>query len=242
VEANASPATQVATPATTIRQQLDRVEAAVAAGQTDLRALGFWLVVARIKRDPVLVHDHADQVGRIDTAAFRAAVRLRTRVWVGNAAMLAAVAVGVVAIVVAATTTGAVAGLAFLVAGGAWALGVHVPTHAFFGWLAGIRFTDAFVGGPPPPRPGLKTDYATYLRAEASLRAWFHASGAIATKIAPFLAIALWPATNAPWWAVVLMAVYAVFQIVTDILFSTKSSDWKRFARERAIARAAPAR
>ena len=31
------------------------------------------------------------------------------------------------------------------------------------GRLVGIRFTDYFIGGPPPPRPGLKTDYATYL-------------------------------------------------------------------------------
>ncbi len=69
------------------------------------------------------------------------------------------------------------------------------------------------------------------------MRAWFHASGAIATKIAPFVAVALSPATNAPGWAVLVLAAYGVFQIVTDVLFSTKASDWKRFSRERAIAR-----
>jgi hypothetical protein len=71
------------------------------------------------------------------------------------------------------------------------------------------------------------------------MRAWFHASGAIATKIAPFVAVALSPATNAPAWAVLAMAVYGVFQIVTDLRLSTKTSDWKKFSRERAVAKAA---
>ena len=69
------------------------------------------------------------------------------------------------------------------------------------------------------------------------MRAWFHASGAIATKIAPFVAVALSPATNAPGWAVFAMGAYGVLQIVTDVMFSTKSSDWKKFSRERAIAK-----
>ena len=133
--------------------------------------------------------------------------------------------------------TGTAAGLALLAAAVAWSIGVHSPTHLVFGWFAGIRFTDSFLGGPPPPRPGLKTDYATYLRAEPSMRAWFHASGAIATKIAPFIAVALAPATNAPAWAVLATAAIGVLQIVTDVLFSTKSSDWKKFRRERAVAK-----
>ena len=239
MEAGASPATQVEAPVQDIGAHLDAIEAAVGAGNTDLRSLGFWRLVARIKPDPVLVHDHADQVGRIDTAAFRGAFGSRTRVWIGNLLMVLVLGVGVAAIVVAARATGTAAGLALLIAGGAWSLGIHSPTHWFVGWLAGIGFTDYFLGGPPPPRPGIKTDYATYLRAEASMRAWFHASGAIATKIAPFVAVALAPATNAPGWAVLLLAAYGVLQIVTDVLFSTKSSDWKKFSRERAIATSA---
>ena len=238
MEADASPGPQTEASGEPIGQRLDAIERAVEASQTDLRALGFWRIVARVKRDPVLVHDHADQVGRIDTAVFRARVHLRAPVWIGNVLMLGAVVFGVISLVVAARATGTAAGLALLVAGGAWSLGVHVPTHWFVGWLAGIRFTDAFLGGPPPPRPGIKTDYATYLRAEPSMRAWFHASGAIATKIAPFIVVALSPVTNAPGWAVLIMAAYGVLQIVTDILFSTKSGDWMRFGRERAVAKA----
>jgi hypothetical protein len=222
-----------------IDQELDRIEAAVTAGETDLRALGFWRIVGEVKRDPTLVARHADRIGRIDTTAFRSRVRLRVPVWAGNALLGLALLAGVAAIVVAGRTTGTVAGAAFLFAVGAWSLGVHSPTHWVVGRFMGIRFTDYFLGGPPPPRPGLKTDYATYLRAEPGRRAWFHASGAIATKLAPFLALALSPATNAPGWARWAAAAYGGLQIATDALFSVKTSDWKKWSRERAFAKAA---
>jgi hypothetical protein len=220
------------------RVDLDRIEAAVHGGATDLAALGFWRVIARIKRDPVLVIELADQAGRIDRDGFRARVRLRAPAWVGTVLMIGVLAVGVLAIVLACVWTGTPAGLALLVAAGAWSLGIHVPTHQAFAWFAGIRVTDSFLGGPPPPRPGIKTDYASYLRTEPARRAWFHASGAIATKFAPFVAVVLSPLTNAPGWAVIAAAALGVVQIVTDIVFSTRSSDWKKFRRERAIARA----
>ncbi len=225
-------------PSEDLGAQLDRIEAQVTAGNTDLADLGFWRVVGRVKRDPALVAAFADQVARIDAAAFRARVRLRAPIWAGNLVLAGVIAAGAAAIVVAATHDGLVAGLALLVAGGAWALGVHSPTHLLVGRLAGIRCTDYFLGGPPPPRPGVKIDYATYLRTPPRARAWFHASGAIATKLAPFVAVALAPLTNAPAWAVIAMALVGLFQIITDIVFSVRSSDWKKFRREMAVARA----
>ncbi len=56
----------------TCSADLDRIEAAVEAGNTDLKALGFWRLVARVKPDRMLVDRYADQIGRIDAAAFRA--------------------------------------------------------------------------------------------------------------------------------------------------------------------------
>jgi hypothetical protein len=218
-----------------IGRELDLIEAAVSAGQTDLRALGFWPVVARIKRDPAAVVRFADQVGYIDTSAFRRRFRTRVRPGLGVAAMLLVTGVGVAATVLACRWTDTWAGLALVAAGGGWALGFHLPAHAFVGWLGGIRFTDAYLGPPPPPRPGIKTDYASYLRAEPSMRVWFHASGAIATKLAPFLALALWPITNAPAWAAWALLGLGVFQIATDVLFSSRSGDWKKVARERKV-------
>ncbi len=106
--------------------------------------------------------------------------------------------------------------------------------------MVGIRWTDCFLGGPPPPRPGLKSDYGTYLRADPDSRAWMHASGAIATKLAPFVALAFWPASNAPWWAAAALAGLGVLQIVTDIGAQHEVERLEEVPREKAIARAAP--
>ena len=227
-----------ATASAEIGPSLDRIEVAVGEGNTDLRALGFWRIVARVKPDRLLVHEHADQIGRIDTAAFRAGVRLRVPVWTGNLLLLAGIVAGGVAVWLAFVwDTAPWKGLALLAAGAIWAIAVHSPAHWLVGRAIGIRFTDYFMGGPPPPRPGLKTDYATYLRADPDSRAWMHASGAIATKLAPFVALAFWPASGAPWWSGAGLLALGVLQIVTDVTLSTKSSDWKKFAREKAVAR-----
>ena len=236
------------TPSGGLGAELDRIEAAVDAGETDLRRLGFWRVVGLIKRDDELIERYAEQVSRIDTRAFRARVRFRVPVWVGNALLLGLVAVGAVAVVLAVKNANAnpgqppdvelFSGLALLLAAGSWAVGLHSPTHWVVGRIVGIRFTDYFLGGPPPPRPGLKTDYATYLRAGPVARAWMHASGAIATKLAPFLALVFVSTADAPAWARYTLLGIGALLFATDVLFSTKTSDWKKVRRELAVARA----
>jgi hypothetical protein len=217
---------------------LARIEAAVAAGDVDLRALGFWRLVGRIKLDRLLVDREADRVGRIDGAAFRAGVRLRVPVWVGITILLLGVIAGGVAVWAAFVwRTDAWKGVALVGAGAIWSLCVHSPTHWFVGLLVGIRWTDAFIGGPFPPRPGVKSEYGSYLRADPDSRAWMHASGALATKLAPFAALAWWPASGAPGWAAVVLLGLGALEIATDIVFSRRSSDWKKFTRERRIAR-----
>jgi hypothetical protein len=231
------------TPSGGLGGELDRIEAAVDGGDTDLRRLGFWRVVALIKRDDELIDRYADQVGRIDAKAFRAGVRFRFPVWVGITLMLIAVVVGIVAVVLA-VRAGAnsepddvTVGVGLIVGAAAWAAGLHSVAHYIVGRSVGIWFTDLFVSIPPPPLPGLKTDYASYLRASPIARAWMHASGAIATKLAPFIALAFAPAAHAPAWAVAILLGLGIFQIVTDVLFSTKASDWKKVRRELAVAR-----
>ena len=80
-----------------IGARLDAIEGAVDTGDVDVAdfgKLGFWRLVAVVKRDRVLVEEHADQIGRIDTAAFRAGVRLRAPVWAGNLVMLLGIVLG----------------------------------------------------------------------------------------------------------------------------------------------------
>lgn len=222
-----------------LRQAFARVETAVGEGRRDLGALGFWKLVARVKRDPDLTERWAEQIGRIDREAFRAGVRARVPVWVGNLLLVLGVAAGAVAVEIARVTSNeALSGVALIAAGAIWSVSTHCLAHWLMGRLVGIRFTDYFLGGPFPPRPGLKTDYASYLRTDASSRAVMHASGAIATKLSPFVALAFWPTTSAPWWSAAALLLLGVLQIVTDIVFSVRSSDWKKVKRERAIARA----
>ncbi|MGH2679052.1 MAG: hypothetical protein ACRDG8_00985 [Actinomycetota bacterium] len=236
------------TPSSGLGGELDRIETALDEGQTDLRRLGFWRVVGLLKRDDELVDRHADQVGRIDAKAFRARVRLRAPVWVGVALQLLGIgaAVGLVAFAVWNAGAGSGRALDVALASGvglplaafALAAGIHTFAHYVVGRSVGIRFSDFFFAIPPPPLPGLKTDYGTYLRTGPVARAWMHASGAVATKLAPFAILAFAPAAAAPGWTVAVLVVLGVFQIATDVLFSTKSSDWKKVRRELGVARA----
>ena len=220
-------------------EEFARIGAAVEAVDTDLSSLGFWRVLKRVKLDPSLSERWADAAGAIDRAAFEARVRPRFPVWFGNLVLLTGTAFGIAAVVVALRASDPrVAGIALVVAGGTWTVSLHSLTHWVVGRLVGIRFTSYFIGGPPPPRPGLKTDYATYLRVRPGARAWMHVSGALATKVAPFVALAFYPASNAPTWAAWALLVIGVLTIATDIAFSRRLGDWKKVIRERDLARA----
>ncbi|HZD79852.1 MAG TPA: hypothetical protein VE646_07415 [Actinomycetota bacterium] len=224
-----------------LQEGFARIEAAVEAGDTDLSKLGFWKLVRRVKVDPLLSQRWADVVGRIDDKAFRAAVRPRFPIWFGNGVLALGTLAGGGALSVAVVAEDpTVSGGALVAAGVIWAVSLHDLAHWVTGRLAGMRFSSYFLGGmlPVPLYPGLKSDYASYLRADPRARVWMHASGALATKVAPFVPLTVWKLTAAPRWAALTLAGVGVLQIVTDILFSTRKSDWKKVRRERAIARA----
>jgi hypothetical protein len=222
-----------------LREAFARIEVEVEAGHANLRELGFWRLVEQVKRDPALSERWAEQIGRIDGKAFRAGVKLRVPVWAGNLLLGAGVIAGALAIVVARTSHRAtLAGVALVAAGAIWSVSTHSLAHWVVGRAVGIRFTDYFLGTSFPPRPGLKIEYASYLRTEPSRRTMMHASGAIATKLAPFVALGFWPGTDAPWWSAALLLALGLFQIITDVVFSVRSGDWKRVKRELALAKA----
>jgi len=220
------------------RAEFDRIEAAVDAGQTDLRALGFWRLLAKVKADPVLAHHWAEQAGRIDRKVFEARALVRVPVWFGNGVLLVGTLAGAVAVAIALRTESeTLAGLALVFAALDWSATFHIPAHWLVGRAVGMRFLAYYLRDLMPPFPGLKIDYATYLRIAPETRAWMHASGAIASKIAPLLALAFWPTSDAPGWAAWAIAGYEVLIIGTDVFISTRTSDWKRFRREMRIAR-----
>lgn len=211
---------------------LDRAEAAVARG-LPLDGTGFWKAVGAARRDFSLADRYAERIAAVDRTAFENGVKLRVPAAAGTAILAGASAAGVAALVLAEGIDNRfVRSVVFLGALGALEVGTHSLAHWAVGRAMGMRFTYYFLGGPPPPRPGAKLDYATYLRVPPAQRAVMHASGAVVTKILPFALIPAARSLDLPAWVTWLLVVIGIGQIVTDFLLSTKSSDWKKVKRE----------
>ncbi len=225
----------------TIESTLAACERTLAAGAPiDLKSSGFWRAVATAKRRPDLVTRFADQIARIDRATFERTVPLRVPAPLGIAVLVAGAATGLGLLAVAPALDHPLRELVVL-AGAAALDGVtHGLAHVIVGAAVGIHFTHAFVVLPSKPQPGFKIDYATYLRTPAHARAWMHASGAIATKLTPFAVLLYALAIGTEGWAIGVLVALGVLQIGTDLLFSVKTSDWKKFKREMKLAREAP--
>jgi hypothetical protein len=228
-----------------------RIERQVRAGNTDLSGLGFWRLVRKVKLEPALARHWAEDVGRIDRLAFESRVRPRFPVWFGNALLAVGAAVSIalawLGLELAGDDRGSfLAGLLVQAAGVGLSVSVHDPAHWLVGRLGGMRFLSYFLDGPLRVQPGVKVDYATYLRAPAGRRAAMHAAGALASKVAPF-AVFAWVyvvhrragSELLPEWSLWALLGFGVLQIVTDAVWSTKRSDWRKVRREWGIARAA---
>lgn len=212
-------------------------------GRPDLTRLGFWRAVAAVKRDRALVDRYAARIARIDQAAFERSVPIRLPLAVGLAADVVGALVGVALVALTlSTSTGPLASspwreLVFLAALGVLLVAPHTLAHWIVGTLVGIRFTYWFSAPPRRPQPGFKMDYASYLRTPARARAWMHASGAIVTKVVPFVLLPLALRGGLAAWAIWVIAAIGVLQIVTDAIWSVRGSDWKKFRRELRAAR-----
>jgi hypothetical protein len=232
------------------QDEFARIEREVDGGETDLSKLGFWSLVRKVKLEARLSEHWADVVGRIDRKAFERRVRPTFPVWFGNAVLVVGTAVLAAAVVVAirlarSQSDSTLAGILVLVAAVGLSAAVHDLAHWVVGRLAGMRFLRYYFGGPLKVTPGIKVDYATYLRAPPETRATMHAAGALASKVAPFAAfLPVYLAHRSagyelfPEWSLWGILAFGVLQIVTDVAWSTKRSDWQKVARERRLARA----
>lgn len=203
----------------------------------DLRALGFWRAVAAVKRHPELVDRYATRIATIDRAVFRRRVRLAFPVALGVIALDLGLFGGLVLLGVATVVDHPWREVLVLLATGALDVTTHGLAHLAVGTLVGIDFTDWFADLPKRPQPGFKIDYASYLRASPRQRAWMHAAGAIATKLTPFLVVPYAVAIGTDTWAVLALLALGVVQILFDVLYSVRASDWKKFRREMRLAR-----
>lgn len=214
-----------------IEESLQNAEARVAAGK-GLAGTGFWQAVAEVKSNPELVDRYAERIAEIDRQAHANWALLVVPLWLGTSFMVVALLAGTALVGWAYYLDGFAAVVVF----GAGVLALlgttHGLAHLLVGRIVGMRFTSWFVGKISQPQPGVKIDYSTYLRTPPRKRAWMHASGAIATKAIPFLLVPAALAADLPTWVVWVLLAAGAGQILTDILWSTKSSDWKKFSRE----------
>ena len=223
---------------TAVADALAACERELHAGRTpDLRALGFWRAVAAVKRHHELVDRYATRIATIDRAVFRRRVRLAFPVALGVIVLDLGLFGGLLLLGIATLVAHPWREIVVLVAAGALDVTTHGLAHLAVGTFVGIDFTDWFVDLPKRPQPGFKIDYASYLRASPRQRAWMHAAGAIATKLTPFLVIPYALAIGTETWAVLALLALGVVQILTDVLYSVRASDWKKFRREMRLAR-----
>ena len=223
---------------TAVANALASCELELQAGRTpDLRALGFWRAVAAVKRNPELVDRYATRIATIDRAAFRRRVRLAFPVALGVILLDLGLFGGLLLLGIATVVDHPWREIIVLVAAGAIDVTSHGLAHLAVGTLVGIDFTDWFADLPKRPQPGFKIDYASYLRASPRQRAWMHAAGAIATKLTPFLVIPYAIAIGTEAWAVLALLALGIVQIVFDLVYSVRASDWKKFRREMRLAR-----
>ncbi len=216
---------------TRIEAILEAAEEAVASS-APVGPTGFWRAVAIVKQEPDLVEIYAGRIARIDRAALKNWALVTVPLWLGNVVMIGGTLIGLACLAWAYPLEGPESGISFLVGFGIVLVTTHGLAHLVVGSLLGMRFTHWFSASLRRPNPGVKVDYATYLRASAPARAWMHASGAIFTKIVPFALIGAALAADVPGWTVAVLVIVGVGSIVTDVLWSTKASDWKKFRRE----------
>ena len=214
-----------------IERRLDAAERAVESG-SGLSGTGFWKAVSAVKSDSSLVDAYRTRIADIDRAAFESWALVAIPVGIGTVAMVVGTLAGLGLVWAAYTASELWASLLLLAGTAITMVTTHGLAHLVFGGAVGMRFTHWFVGSIMRPQPGVKVDYATYLATPARSRAWMHAAGALVTKAIPFFALGPALVIGVPGWVTAILIVVGVIQIVTDIAWSTRASDWKKFRRE----------
>lgn len=219
-----------------VRAAIDKAAVATERGE-GLGGTGFWKAVGEVKRSPQLVDELGDRIAEIDRKAFEHWAVLVVPEPVGSMLAGAAAAVGLGAVVASRYASPPTKWLLFGGGGVALFASTHGLGHLAVGSAVGMRFTHWFVGSWGRPQPGVKVDYATYLRTPARKRAWMHAAGALVTKALPFALIPPAVAADFPAWLPRALAGLGVAQIATDAAWSVKKADWKKVRRELALSR-----
>jgi hypothetical protein len=205
-------------------------------GGKGLDGTGFRAALAAVKANPEMAERYSARFAAIDQTAFRKWALLIVPLVPGTMLALLVTGVGVV-MMSRAPGMGEVPGvIVFFLGYGVVLVTTHGLAHLVVGLLVGIGFTHWFIPRLSRPNPGVKVDYRSYLTVTPRRRAIMHASGAVFTKLVAIAAPVVASIAGLPAWAVWALVGIAVVTVVTDLFWSTKSSDWARVKREMATA------
>ena len=216
-----------------IEASIAACEADLAAGRKiDVKGHRFWKAVAAVKADDSLTTRYADRIGVIDHAAFESWALYTVPASTGTTLMALATIAGLAIILAGYYVDDPWNGIALVLGTGVLLVSTHGLAHMTVGRIQGMQFSNWFIGTISRPQPGVKIAYASYLHTPPRSRAWMHASGAIVTKLLPFLLLGAAYGMDAPAWSWWVLIILGIAQILTDVLWSTKASDWKKYRRE----------
>ncbi len=222
------------------RRQVEEIlvqceRALVVPGPVDLRAHGFQRAVRAVERNPEWVPETADRIAAIDRQAYERRVRRRVPVGVGLTMLILGTLAGAGLIVWSAVVPRSWRGPVLLGGMAVLLVATHDLAHLLVGRALGIRFVGMYLRRQFPFQPGLKIDQGSYLRVSPRTRALTHASGAVVTKLIPFALLGIAREKRYPTWLAVILVAVGLAQIATDVLWSTKYSDWKRVRAQLAM-------
>ncbi len=201
-----------------IQKTLDTIEKQVKNGNYNLKELGFWKIVSKVKKDASLIEKHADQIGRIDQKVFREKALLPVDVKIGHILEIIGAVFGVALIYYAYKSSGTAMGISFIISTLILMVALHPLSHYAVGNHFKIKFTFYFLDGPAMIEPTLKTDYASYLKAAPKYRTIMHAAGPIVATLTPLAIGLLAYASEAPNWSYLALILIFLGNIPIEIM------------------------
>lgn len=171
-----------------VEKQLGKIKERVHRGDFNaIKELGFYKIVSEVKKSRELSNKFAELVGEIDYKFFDSRIKFKIPFSIGTAIEIILALISLVVLYLAVKTEpGMVEAALFLLSALLMMTALHPISHAIAGKAFGIKMHFYFLNGPLLIEPTLKTDYASYVKAEPMKRAIFHLAGAINSMITTF--------------------------------------------------------
>lgn len=184
-----------------------------------VRELGFWKIVAHVKKDQRLAEKFADRIGRIDRSFFESKSWVKLDYRLGTLIESLGAAVGFLLLYLAVNTEGPESTILYVLSALVLMTALHPISHSLIASRFGIRFHFYFLNGPILIEPTLKVDYSTYVKASSKSRALFHLAGAVNSFISTFFVflIALLDSDAQPLARIILVGLW-LFTTSSEIL------------------------